>query len=240
MKAELNNLKDFQLITNRILELEKFLSAVPTEVQGLESEWNAMKEKLEEIVSSEEKTNAALKEHQGNLEIALEKSKQFEKDLNAVTNSKEYAAVLKEIDSARKKVGHLNDEISKAKSELSGLLVNKDECTPLIAEAEDKFDEALKSHRDSRSEFSSELKEKEAQWDALKGNISQRLMSQFNRIASRRNGIGLSLVVDQICTACNVRVRPNVVDLLRTSDRIIRCDSCQRILAIQDEVLTEK
>ncbi len=53
---------------------------------------------------------------------------------------------------------------------------------------------------------------------------------EYRRIADARRGLGLAEAKDELCTACHVRIRPQVLaDILRTGD-IFVCDSCSRIL----------
>jgi predicted nucleic acid-binding Zn-ribbon protein len=45
---------------------------------------------------------------------------------------------------------------------------------------------------------------------------------------------------DEHCQECNVRLRPQVYSELRLGKKIIRCDSCSRILYYQSDENGEK
>jgi predicted nucleic acid-binding Zn-ribbon protein len=60
------------------------------------------------------------------------------------------------------------------------------------------------------------------------------LLSRYRQIAQARKGIALAEARDELCSACHVRIRPQVyADLLRTED-IFACDSCNRILFLRE------
>jgi len=92
----------------------------------------------------------------------------------------------------------------------------------------------LAEHKESQAENQVERKEKDLIRGKLAESIPQRMMRDFERIANRRNGVGLSLCVSAICRTCNVRVRQNIVDELRKFRKIIHCESCKRILFFAD------
>jgi predicted nucleic acid-binding Zn-ribbon protein len=42
--------------------------------------------------------------------------------------------------------------------------------------------------------------------------------------------VAVAAIEGELCTACHVRLRPAMVQLVRRNDDIVTCDSCQRIL----------
>lgn len=235
LKTALENLKAYQDVLNRVADLESLLSKVPEEIQVLEEKWKSDEKRLAELKASMASQEAKIKEIEHDLEAANQQAKKFDTDLSAVTNSKEYNAVLKEIDATRKKITNLTEELAEIRRDVEQLRINIEDDTQLAAESKANYEEAMKTHRASQTDFLSELKEKTSERDALAEKLSKAQLRQFDRIASRRNGVGLALCQDSICSACNVRIRPNVVEALRRKDRIIQCESCQRILYFDDE-----
>ena len=58
------------------------------------------------------------------------------------------------------------------------------------------------------------------------------LFEIYERIALRRNGVGLSEVKDEACSQCGVRIIPHMFQELRRADcrDIFHCETCTRIL----------
>lgn len=235
MREALEALRSYQEVISRVDELNTLLASRPPEVVELETAWNQVQERLKDLESRKATTHEQLLELKTQLEEAQAKSAKFEKDLHEVTNNKEYHAVLKEIDAAKKKVASLQEQVKTKQEAYDQLLSDIDADTKLEAESKQKFDEALAAHTQSLSDYTVELKQKTAIKEDLEGKIPVKLMRQFQRIAERRKGVGLAMCVNASCQACHVRVRPNVVDNLRRFSRIITCESCKRILVYGEE-----
>jgi hypothetical protein len=235
LKPTLQALKEYQDVISRIAALDEALAFVPPEIVELEKEWRGTVARIEELEKKKAEQEAKVREQKGLLEDATEKSKKYDDDLQQVTNNKEYHAVLKEIDAIKKKINSLTDDISQRQKDLEEIKANMDECGQLEKESKTKYDKDLAAHKkqmaESRKEREKRLKEREV----LADKIPQRVMSQFQRIADRRGGIGLSVVEGLVCKACNVRVRHHVADQLRRSNRIMTCESCKRILVISTD-----
>ena len=60
--------------------------------------------------------------------------------------------------------------------------------------------------------------------------IEPRLLATFEQVAKGRKGLGIARVVDGLCSACRVRVRPHLYNQIRAGDQILQCESCVRIL----------
>ena len=64
----------------------------------------------------------------------------------------------------------------------------------------------------------------------MESKVDVDLLSRYRRIADARKGVALAEAKDELCSACHVRIRPQMyAELLRT-EIIHACDSCSRIL----------
>src|SRR5262249_8323038 len=69
-----------------------------------------------------------------------------------------------------------------------------------------------------------------AERTAVVAALPAALVSTFELVASRRNGIAISEARAGICTICHVRLRPQVFNTLLKNEQILQCDHCNRIL----------
>ena len=234
MKTTLQSLRDYQEVLIRIAELDRLLSFVPPEIIDLENEWKAVQNKIEELKKEKTALKTKLREQETLLAETTGKSQKFEKDLHEVTNTKEYHAVLKEIDTVKKQLHSLNEDISQRMITLEEIQRNVEECVTLEEESRGQYETAVNGYREGLTENKAEREEKLKLKGRLAGTIPERLIKKFDRIAARRNGVGLAPCVGSVCLACNVRVRPSVVDRLRRYQGIITCESCKRILIFSE------
>lgn len=73
-----------------------------------------------------------------------------------------------------------------------------------------------------------DLGRREAQ--ELRGEIDPELVNLYDRIAAVRGGIAIAEGVEGRCTACNVRLRPQIWVQVRNAGQVQQCDACKRIV----------
>jgi predicted nucleic acid-binding Zn-ribbon protein len=57
-------------------------------------------------------------------------------------------------------------------------------------------------------------------------------LALFDQVSRAHRGSVAAEARDGHCTACHVRLRPQVFNDVRRGDRLIQCESCQRILFV--------
>jgi len=230
LKETLSALKDYQVILNRISFLEKQLALVPPEIKKLENIWQGFVKQIDQLNKDLEATQE--KKHKYEVTLAEEKIKheKFEGDLSEVTNDKEYNAVLREIDNAKKEIARNELGISECLESSKASQEKIDELQSLETEAHKHYQREIKAHRRGQSSASKELKALLKERDVAKDKVPKGMLSKFNRIAERRDGVGLAFCQDTICKSCNVRVRHHIVEQLKARDKVFQCESCRRIL----------
>ena len=60
--------------------------------------------------------------------------------------------------------------------------------------------------------------------------LDPKVLTLFDLVSRRRNGVAVAEARDGICTICHVRLRPQVFNTVRRNEEIVQCDSCNRIL----------
>jgi len=86
----------------------------------------------------------------------------------------------------------------------------------------------------SRTEIDErQLAEWNRQRDGLRSQISSDTLAHYERVMSHR-GSGVAEVRTDKCLACNVLLRPQVLNDVKTNSQIITCSNCSRILVFQD------
>jgi predicted nucleic acid-binding Zn-ribbon protein len=97
-----------------------------------------------------------------------------------------------------------------------------------------EIQEEIKTTKETGPQLESELTRQQKEKDVIESTISSELLAQYRRIAIAGKGVALAEAKDELCSACHVRIRPQMyAELLRT-DSIFMCDSCSRILFHRD------
>jgi predicted nucleic acid-binding Zn-ribbon protein len=163
-----------------------------------------------------------------------EKQRKYQTQLRSVQSSREYSAVLNEIDGVDRQIRTteerllaLEEEIESARSELATREQN------LPAETA-QHEERLKDWRAAQRVINDEVAAAEAEIQRLESEIPPRDRSEFHRLLDKKRGLAVSRVIQiansYSCSACHVKIRPAALQVLKAGREIVYCDSCKRIL----------
>jgi uncharacterized protein len=228
---QLYRLQDrIQFVRHRVRERD----TVPADLIEVDREF---REKVDAVTKLKARLTEAEKEaRKADAELAdlKEKQKKFQTQLRSVQSSREYSAVLNEIDAVERVIRTtedrflgLEEEIESARGELATREKN------LPAETE-QHEDRLKDWRATQKAINEELATAEAEIQRLEAEISPRDRSEFHRLLDKKRGLAVSRVIQiansYSCSACHVKIRPAALQLLKAGREIVYCDSCKRIL----------
>jgi predicted nucleic acid-binding Zn-ribbon protein len=206
------------------------LSDLPLLVGAIEKKIQAGSDHVlqaQEQLTRNQKKRRDLESQVKDLRAQLSKLKH---QLNEVKTNKEYTSFLKEIQENQNKIDALEEEIIKE------LLV--------ADEIEEEIRTALRQQKEESEHLKQEIealnqrkKLLEEQKEALNKQRSELLpaipkaqLQQYLSIARKRGGIALSRVVDEFCSMCQMRIRPQMLNEIKDKTKIYLCESCGRIL----------
>jgi len=168
------------------------------------------------------------------------KSRSIDQSLDVKTND-QYKALLHEIQFAEKEIASTEDKILE-------LMVDADTRASEVkaAQAELKAEAAeIEEEKEQAHQRTAEDEKLLAEWrgkrDQLRAGIDADLLRHYERVAKFR-GTGISEVRDHKCMACQVMLRPQTYNEVRSGQQTVYCDSCQRVLYLNpaDELVDQK
>jgi predicted nucleic acid-binding Zn-ribbon protein len=62
--------------------------------------------------------------------------------------------------------------------------------------------------------------------------LTREAVALFEHVSKARRGHAVAEARDGHCTACHVRLRPQMANDVRRGERLVQCESCTRILYI--------
>jgi len=223
-------LKELQRIGLALRALENERQQGPLRLASLEEAFQA----TSATVGAVKHRYDALRSESAQLEIEQkdlqQKLSKFQAQLMEVKTSKEYSAVLKEIDSAKAEITRRDDDLLSKMQEMETLQND-------LPQAEANLASETESHDKERAAIAAEMETFEQRRQILESDkrhaeagVPRDILSQFYRVAEARQGIAMARVIDSVCTACNVRLRPQKYSEVRRGDTLHACDSCRRFL----------
>jgi len=229
MLPDVQSLIELQQADREILRLKEEIAALPKRVAAIEAQLSGTRADLEKAKAAVKADEGARRKHETTIQDLQGKiSKYRDQSLEVKTND-QYKALLHEIQFAEQEIRGQEDKILE-------LMVNAEsrEKDVKAAEAELKAETAeIEKEKIAARERTAEDEQQLAEWNAkrdkARSGIDADLLRHYDRVSKYR-GTGLSEVRDHKCLACQVMLRPQTYNEVRNGDRIIFCDSCQRIL----------
>lgn len=229
MLPDIENLLKLQDTDKEIRRLQDEVAELPKRVAVIEQKLAGTKAQLEKAQTAVKADEAARRKYETNINDLRGKiSKYRDQSLDVKTND-QYKALLHEIQFAEKEIAANEDKILE-------LMVNADARDKEVkaAQAELKAETAeIEQEKEQARQRTAEdeklLTEARAQRDQIRTGVREDLLRHYERVSKFR-GSGISEVRDHKCMACQVMLRPQTYNEVRSGKETIVCDSCQRIL----------
>jgi predicted nucleic acid-binding Zn-ribbon protein len=211
MLPDIQRLIELQQTDREIQRLQDEVAALPRRVAEIEA-------KLASTKAQVERARATIKADETNrrkLEMDIQSlqqkiSKYRDQSLEVKTND-QYKALMHEVTFAEQEIRIIEDKI------LEGMLD--------VEEIEKEKAEARRRTAEDEAQLATLTRQR----DQLRGAIASDLLRHYDRVLKLRR-TALAEARDHKCSACQVMLRPQVYNDVRTNEQIIICDSCQRIL----------
>src|SRR6202453_1086845 len=229
MLPEIENLMKLQEADKEIRRLQDEIAELPKRVAVIELKLAGTKLQLENAQTAVKADEAARRKFDTTItDLRGKISKYRDQSLDVKTND-QYKALLHEIQFAEKEIAATEDKILE-------LMVNADardrEVKAAQAELKAEAAEIEKEKIEARQRTAEDEKQLtvwRAKRDQMRAGVNEDLLRHYERVSKFR-GSGISEVRDHKCMACQVMLRPQIYNDVRTGQQTVICDSCQRIL----------
>jgi len=169
------------------------------------------------------------------LEQERENVVKAEERLPAIKTQKEYVAVLKEVDTAKKNVRDLEQRIAGKDDEIERLGQEKQEKDEELAAQEEKVSERKSDIDGQLRQIDTALSSREDERKALFDRLPRMLGKRYQMLVDRRAGLAVVEARGGACLGCNMQLPPQAFNELFRNDEVMTCPQCNRIIYLDPE-----
>ena len=230
MHPDLERIIHLQQLEDVAERARRTLADEPLRQQELSDTLAAAQQSLDDERARLAQNLAVRREIEKALAMQQGRLSKFKGQLMEVKTNREYQAMQKEIEVAQ-------HEIQKQEDQLLERMLEFDEVTRQVKQAEGEFardraavDEQRKTLAAQLADAQAKIVQTTAAREALAPKISPPVMAIFERVLKHRKVSAVVAIKDGRCGSCQVRLRPQTVNELRKNEIIFQCESCQRIL----------
>ncbi len=232
-KEQLLGLVRIQGLAIEIRKAAQIVDSGPGRIEAIESrfrdrnaEYVAVKQRAEELEHDRVR-------RQGEVELLVEKRKKYMDDLMQVKNQREYAAMLKEIDSVKSQLADHEDAILRDMEELEKLEEDLKARTEHIQQERDVVERERAVVEAEAQAAQQIVDERSLERRGVELGMPAPLLNTLRQLETNRQGVFLARADNGACQSCFVRVRPQVLQEIRAASVLHTCSGCKRFLYIE-------
>ena len=233
IKEDIEKLKNLQTVLVEKYDLEKKIEKTPKELDSQNGLLARLKEEYIEKNKSYEESKAKVEEIKNELSDVVAKREASEKDMDSVTNHREYEALDKLIKEAKDKEDELRKELKSSEAVMEKLDEALKDDEALISDHEAQLNEAKESLEKEIDSYKSRLEELKTEEDEIVPELDQEIVYKFQRTI-QRNSEGIVAVRNGVCTGCHMILPGQFANEVHEGENILFCPYCSRILYHED------
>jgi Zn-ribbon protein, possibly nucleic acid-binding len=229
-EKQIEQLIILQQVDDEILVLQDEIAKAPLELSDLEAQMSEFDERRIQIDERMEILKGQKKKLVVEIEEDAGKIKKSKNKLMMVGNTKEYHAMMREMDSLEKLNRMREDEQTAVNEEL----VRQDDATQSLNEEMSGVKEqyaTLKTTLDER------LEEAQKRLDSLTRKrkkackvVPPPILGRYEFIRERMENPVIVPVTEAVCHGCHIMIPPQVFNELQKGQQILSCPNCQRLI----------
>ncbi len=230
MHPDLKTVIDLQHVDLRIAELTAQIETLPTQIQILEDHLKDYLQAHEDRKLRLTTNQKERRELEGEIQLIEAKISKHKGQLYEVKTNEQYKAMLKEIEGEEGNIRKIEDKILEKMVEAEEI---QKMVTQAMASLEGEKSRVAAETKRLNSMREADVKEREglmAQRKDLVAALGADVLETYERVRRGRRGVAVAEVRDGFCTACNVRLRPQIYNDIRMNETVLTCESCSRIM----------
>jgi len=230
LQEKLTALINLQKVDLEIASLRKAAETYPKQLAELEKELNAAKTAVEAERSGVLDIERQKRTLEQSISDEKDKVRKWEARLAEQRTTREYAALAREIDIAKK----TNQTMAESLAELGKTQVGAREAMKgkeqEWAARQDAIGGRMAELKKRIASVQTEVKELEEKRSKLATSVDKPLLHRYEAVKRRRLPALVAVLAPGTCQGCNMQVPPQLYNTLRSSLGTDLCPSCHRII----------
>ena len=236
MHDKMNLLKELQEIDQEISTIEATRKGYQDELAVFNVDASRVQAMLDELNGE----LSALQEEESLIQQQLMKERdnvaKVESRLPEIQTQKEYVAVLKEIDMAKKANKDMMDQLLAKQQEISALQQDQQEKELELGQLTEKADARGAELTTQMTESEKILGKRQETRESIAKDLPSSLLRKYQQLFKRRGGLALVMASNGACLGCHMQLPPQQYNTLLRVSELQSCPHCNRLLYVENEI----
>ena len=228
-----------QEIDNRLADLTREITALPKHIAEIEKKLVSHERKLEADRAALAANQKERKTCESDIQIQEQKISKLKDQMIQAKTNEQYRAFQNEIDFCQKEIRKFEDRILELMGESEPLDKNVKAAEGALKAERAQVEAEKQQARDRTAVDQKASDELHKERTGIAAQMASPNLQLYERVRKGRRGIGVAEAVDGRCSACQMSLRPQFAQELKRGDKVMSCESYQRILYYNPPVAFE-
>lgn len=233
---QLKVLIELQKLDAQLYHFKRTLDLQPAEASQLKSGQQKAAQELQTVESQYKVLEVKRNTLETDLSQKETQIRKLQTQLFQVKTNKEYSALQKEIEGFKADQSVLEEEILKFMEEIDRIKARVQEERQALTVAQERLTRELDRIEQESRKIQADIQIIEEARGELTPNVDPAILSKYERILKRKEGIAIVPVKNEACSGCNMVLPPQMINEIHMSTRLIPCESCARILYLEPAI----
>ena len=236
LREKLRVLEELQQIDLDAHLAQAGLEGIPAERAKVEARVKAARKAYDDQKARLEANERERRQVDTLLGMDRDKVKKWEGRLGEIKTPREYAAMSREIDIARKSNETQGEQAKLLAAAAIEIRIALEDSGEALAEVEDAAQAATAKLDQAVAEAQAALAALASRRAAAAALVDAGLLGKYENIRKRRAGVAVAAVIGSTCKGCHRNIPPQLSIVLQRANTIETCPSCHRIIYSHDAV----
>ncbi|HWE23300.1 MAG TPA: C4-type zinc ribbon domain-containing protein [Myxococcales bacterium] len=229
-RDKLRALEALQKVDLEIRDLAQQAEKHPARLKQIEGERNQARAALDAQRGRLADNERARRQNEQLLQLEKDKVRKWESRLSELKTAREYAALARELDIAKKTNQTADEEIRRLAAEYEELKKDTADLEKALAEKEAVVQSEGKQIQEVLAGLEGQMQVLDKERTKLATQVDRSLLSRYERIRKQRGGLAVVAVVGMTCKGCQRNIPPQMANNLRTGSEVLTCPNCHRFI----------
>ena len=234
MLPDIANAIRLQIIDDRAAVLTKEIAALPKHIAEIEKKLEVSQKRVDADRAALVANQKERKGLEGDIQVQEQKISKLKNQMMEAKNNEQYNAFKHEIEFCQKEISRFEDRILETMGDSESLDKNVKAAEAALSVEKKQVESEKKQAQDRTAADKAEIAELMRERATIAAAITPRVLSEYERIRKGRAGVAIAEAIDGRCSKCHITLRPQFLQELKRGDAIMVCESCKRMLYVNN------
>jgi len=229
LHPDLATVKELQDVDRTIASLTTRIESIPSQIKSIEDQLSAFLRNHEEHKNRLAANQKERRDLDAEIQMIRGKISKHRDQLYEVKTNEAYKTMLHEIEGEEAKIRGIEDQVLEKMVEAEQLDKFVHEAAARLEGEKQRVAGEKKQLETERAGDEALCREAEERRRTLAGTLSDVTLRIYEK-TRRSRGTAVVQVIDGSCGGCHVKLRPQFYNEVRSSEALLTCETCSRIL----------